>query len=78
MTNLPNDAVVIATKAFLASMRRQFLKKHPGKECPVLLLEEYTVADQLRLATAIKAAIVATQPENIERVRAQILSGEGL
>jgi hypothetical protein len=58
--NAEPDALVVATRAFIASMRREFVKKHPGQECFILNLEEYSPGDQRRLKLSIKAAIATT------------------
>lgn len=59
----------IASEAFLASMRREFVRKHPNEECFIRSFAEYSASDQLRLMRAIKAALNAASPENLERVR---------
>ena len=49
-----------AARAFLSSMRRDYARKHPGKENVVLNLEDYTPTDQRRYLTAMGHALKAS------------------
>lgn len=65
---MTDEIVIVAARAFLASMRRDFIKKYPNEECLVRNLEEFSPGDQVRLRRGIQAALLAARPENLERL----------
>lgn len=46
-------------QAFLMSMRREWMKIHPDKPCPIKNLSDYPMAERNALARSIYAAIEA-------------------
>lgn len=73
MPKAPIDALTaqIAAQSWLAEWRRAWVRLHPERECPVLGWEAYSPAEQGLMVRAVKAAIAATDPENVRAVIAR-------
>jgi hypothetical protein len=73
MVKLPIDALTaqIAAQSWLAEWRRAWVRLHPNKECPVLGWDAYSPAEQGLMIRAVKAAIIAADPENVAAVIAR-------
>jgi hypothetical protein len=55
-----------AAEAFLAGMRKEFLKHHPGQDCPIREFRDYTPSDRSILMRAVLATATAVSPEHDE------------
>ncbi|SER27362.1 hypothetical protein SAMN05216548_11456 [Faunimonas pinastri] len=64
-----DDQALVATKTFLVAMRREWVRRNPGCECPVKPLDEYSLADRQSLISSVKAAVRSTSEENMRRLR---------
>lgn len=65
-----DDAVELATRAFLASMRRSFIRRFgAGRECPITTLDDIPQEDQRILLNALKAALVAGHPDTVKAIQ---------
>lgn len=52
---------MMATEAFLASMRREWVKQYPGQECPVKTIQHYNGFHLGALMRSIQSAIVTAR-----------------
>jgi len=55
------QTAMIATEAFLASMRREWVKQYPGIECPVKSINSYSGFPLGALIRSIQTAIVTAK-----------------
>ena len=62
---------VVATEAFLASMRRHWVMIHGPVECPIKQLGEYPQQQRMALLQSIGHAVQAAQPDNVQRQQAK-------
>jgi hypothetical protein len=59
---------IVAAEAFIGAMRREALKRHPDEEPRVPLWADMPEADRGVIVRAIRIAIRATEPANVQRV----------
>ena len=52
---------MMATEAFLASMRREWVKQYPGTECPVKSINSYNGFHLGALVRSIQTAIITAK-----------------
>ena len=55
------NTAMVATEAFLAQMRREWLRQNPNTECPVKTLEAYQGFHRGALVRSIQLAIVTAK-----------------
>lgn len=60
MISIPQ--VEIAARAWLESMRRQWVTLHPGETCPIKSWDTYKSEDQAVLLKAARSALSAAGP----------------
>lgn len=62
------NTAMAATEAFLASMRREWVKQYPGHECPVKTIQHYNGFNLGALMRSIQSAI--TTARSVQQGRA--------
>ncbi|TXN08935.1 hypothetical protein FV222_00245 [Methylobacterium sp. WL103] len=62
------DQIMFATRAWMIAMRRLWVRRHGTArgDCPVKPLDDYSPEDRRVMSLAIKAALIAGDPNNVE------------
>jgi hypothetical protein len=63
------DQITVAAQAWLDSVRRQMLARNPDRPLFIPSLMEMPMADRVMLLRAMKTALAATDPKNVQQVR---------